>query len=60
MVLSGLFREFSPVEEGYSYLPEFPWVIMAVFIPILVAGIFYSVAASKLELGFEDPRNSKP
>jgi xanthine/uracil permease len=50
IVLSGFFKEFSPMEEGYSQVPEFPWVIMGLLIPILVAGIFYSIASSKLAL----------
>jgi len=50
MVLPEFFREYSPMKEGYSHVPDFPWVIMGLLIPILVAGIFHSIASSKLAL----------
>jgi len=41
---SGLFRIYSPKEEGYTHVHKAPWELMGVLIPILSAWLFYKIS----------------
>ncbi len=43
MILSQVFCEYSPIKEGYTHVPEEPWSILGLVIPILVAWVFYQL-----------------
>ncbi len=48
MLLSAIFHEYSPIEEGYTHVPREPWGLLGLFVPIIVAYSSYRVAASLL------------
>ena len=45
MISSQIFREYSPIQEGYTHVPEEPWGILGLVIPIFLAWIFYRLVA---------------
>lgn len=47
LLLSQIFEEYSPIEEGYTHLPEAPWDLLRLIVPFLVAYGFYRVFAKK-------------
>lgn len=48
LLLSEIFRDYSPIEEGYTHVPEEPWGILGLVVPIAVAYGLYRAVAPKL------------
>ena len=49
LLLSKAFEEYSPIKEGYTHVPEEPWGILRLLVPIAVAYGLFRVVAPKLE-----------
>lgn len=43
------FREFSPTKEGYPNVPQEPWGILGLVVPIVIAYGAYRIVAAKLD-----------
>jgi len=43
LLLTGLFREYSPIKEGYDHVPEGPWLMLGLVVPIATAFVLYRV-----------------
>lgn len=48
LLLSSVFQDYSPFREEYSNLPVFPWAILELFVPIVVAYGLYRIFAALL------------
>ncbi|MCB1203422.1 MAG: hypothetical protein KDN18_04120 [Verrucomicrobiae bacterium] len=48
LLLSGIFKEYSPIKEGYTHVPEEPWGILGLVIPIAIAYGLYRTVARRL------------
>jgi predicted neutral ceramidase superfamily lipid hydrolase len=48
LVLSEIFEEYSPIKEGYTHVPEEPWGILGLVVPILIAFGLYRTFAQRL------------
>jgi hypothetical protein len=48
LLLSQVFREYSPIKGGYTHIPEEPWGILGLLVPIAVAYGLYRAVAPKL------------
>jgi hypothetical protein len=49
VLLSGIFREYSPIKDGYTHLPKEPWGILGVVVPIFAAYGAYRLASRSLQ-----------
>lgn len=48
VLLSHIFEEYSPIEEGYTHVPEAPWDLLGLVVPFVVAYGLYRVFAHKI------------
>lgn len=48
LLLSEVFDEYSPIKEGYTHVPEEPWGILGLVVPIAVAYGLYRIFAQRL------------
>jgi len=48
LLLSEVFQEYSPIKEGYTHVPEEPWGILGLVVPIAVAYGSYRFFARRL------------
>ncbi len=48
LLLSRIFEEYSPTKEGYTHVPEEPWGILGLVVPIAVAYGLYRIFAKRL------------
>lgn len=47
LLLSQIFDDYAPIKEGYTHVPEEPWGILGLLVPIAVAYGLYRVVAPK-------------
>jgi hypothetical protein len=48
LLLSEIFREYSPIKKGYTHIPEEPWGTLGFVVPIAVAYGLYRAVVPKL------------
>lgn len=53
LVSSGIAREITPVKDGYTHVPEFPWGLVGLAAPILIAVVFYKIAVKLIKKNVE-------
>jgi hypothetical protein len=54
LLLSDVFEEYSPIEEGYTHVPKEPWGILSLIVPVVVAYCFYRAALPNLARAQQD------
>jgi hypothetical protein len=48
LLLSAYFHQYSPIKEGYTHVPEEPWGLLGLVVPIIVAYGSYRIVSGIL------------
>ena len=55
LLLSAFFHEYSPIKEGYTDVPEEPWVLLGIVVPVIVAYGSYRIVSGMLNKKHNKP-----